>query len=186
MGRLNELPIYPRRLRRGDGERDSQPLPPPQSARTALGDHLHRLPAARAPRRWRAAPTATKNSPRSAARSKRPPRNLEVPIVALAQLNRARRNAPRQAPDAVRLARLGLMEQEADIVAFLYRDDYYNPETCPSPTSPNSSSPNTATAGPARSNCASSQSSRSSNPTATNHTSPRSSSNPNLTRDVGV
>ncbi|MBV8067518.1 MAG: replicative DNA helicase [Candidatus Eremiobacteraeota bacterium] len=56
-------------------------------------------------------------------------KDLSVPIVALAQLNRGVELRSEKRPMLADLRDSGSLEQEADIVAFLYRDGYYNPET---------------------------------------------------------
>lgn len=56
-------------------------------------------------------------------------RELNVPVVALSQLSRSVENRSPQIPQLADLRESGSIEQDADIVAFLYREDYYNPET---------------------------------------------------------
>jgi replicative DNA helicase len=56
-------------------------------------------------------------------------RELDVPLIALSQLSRSVENRSPQIPQLADLRESGSIEQDADIVAFLYREDYYNPES---------------------------------------------------------
>ena len=133
IGRLNELPLFlddsgsvtvteiRSRLRR-------------LKSTHGLGDRLHRLPAAGAALGARAA-TSNRNEELSeiCRTLKATAKDLEIPIVALAQLNRAVETRQDKRPMLSDLRDSGSIEQEADIVTFLYRDAYYNKETSAEP-----------------------------------------------------
>lgn len=56
-------------------------------------------------------------------------RELNVPVIALSQLSRTVENRSPQIPQLADLRESGSIEQDADIVMFIYREAYYNPET---------------------------------------------------------